>query len=91
MTLHSDVDIVLVRDHDSSNIPWSNQVGELARAVTGWTGNDARIVEYTIGELRAAGAEPLILDVVEHGLTVAGTRAWLIKQLRTRPNDAQAR
>lgn len=89
MTLNSDVDIFLVRDHDSSDTLWSDQVGELAATVTGWTGNDSRVVEYTIGELRAAHAEPLIGDVVEHGLTVAGSRAWLIKQLRATPNEAR--
>ena len=64
---------VLVRDHDSSNTLWSKQVGGLARTVTGWTGNDARVVEYTIEELRAASAEPTVGEVVEHGITVAGT------------------
>ncbi|KZS57789.1 nucleotidyltransferase domain-containing protein [Mycobacterium ostraviense] len=90
MRLHSDVDILLVRNHDSSDAVWSDQVGELASAVTAWTGNDARVVEYTIDELRAAGAEPMIRDVVDHGLTVAGSRAWLIKQLRTVPNEARS-
>lgn len=90
MTMKSDVDIFLVRVHDSSDTLWSKQMGELAATVTGWTGNDARLVEYTIGELRAARAEPLIGDVVEHGLTVAGSRAWLIKQLRATPNEARS-
>jgi predicted transcriptional regulator len=89
MTLHSDVDIFLVRDHDSSDTLWSDQVGELVTTVTGWTGNDARVVEYTIEELRAAGAEPMVRDVVDHGLTVAGSRAWLIKQIRVMPNEAR--
>ena len=30
MTLHSDVDILLVRDRDASDTAWSDQVGELA-------------------------------------------------------------
>jgi len=80
MTLHSDVDIFLVRAHDSSDTVWSDQVGELATTVTGWTGNDARVVEYTIDDLRAASAEPMVRDVVGHGLTVAGSRAWLIRR-----------
>lgn len=91
MTLHSDVDILLVRDDDSSDTVWSDQVGELATTVTGWTGNDARVVEYTIDELRVAGAEPMVQDVVDHGLTVAGSRAWLIRLLRTTPNKAGSR
>lgn len=87
MTLDSDIDLLLVRaaasDHDGDDV-WEQQVAELARQVTAWTGNDGRIVEYTEDELRAAAAasEPLLEDVSEQGLTVAGTRAWFNKQLR---------
>lgn len=84
MTPHSDVDILLVRKHDSTDSVWSRQVGELAAAVSAWTGNDARVVEYTEEELRNVGTEPMLRDVMDHGLTVAGSRAWLIKQLRGR-------
>ena len=86
MSLRSDIDLFLVRssgpvgDADA----WERQVAELARSVTAWTGNDGRVVEYTEDELRAAAAagEPLLNEVVRQGLTVAGTRAWLSKQLR---------
>ncbi|WP_071287505.1 nucleotidyltransferase domain-containing protein [Mycolicibacterium llatzerense] len=87
MTLDSDIDLLLVRaaasDHDGDGV-WEQQVAELARQVTAWTGNDGRIVEYTEDELRAAAAasEPLLEDVSGQGLTVAGTRAWFNKQLR---------
>lgn len=91
MTLHSDVDIFLVREHDSSDTVWSDQVGELATTVTGWTGNDARVVEYTVDELRAARAEPMVRDVVDQGLTVAGSRTWLIRLLRATPKQARSR
>ncbi len=87
MTLDSDIDLFLVRaaasDHDGDDV-WEQQVAELARQVTAWTGNDGRVVEYTEDELRAAAAasEPLLENVSEQGLTVAGTRAWFNKQLR---------
>jgi hypothetical protein len=61
---------------------WAQQVHELAPAVTAWTGNDARVVEYTEMELKSAGTEPTVHDVLDRGLTVAGTRAWLLKQLK---------
>lgn len=86
MTLHSDVDIFLVRGRDATESIWSHHVGELTTAVTRWTGNDARVVEFTIDEVRCAGAEPMVRDVVDHGLTVAGSRAWLVKQLQAIPN-----
>lgn len=81
MTPHSDIDIFLVRDGDSSAGVWSHQMAELATVVSGWTGNDVRIVEYTVDYLRSADNEPMVRDVLDHGLTVAGSRAWLIKQV----------
>lgn len=82
MTPHSDVDMFLVRKDKSCDSTWSRQVGELSRAVSSWTGNDARVVEYTENELCNARGEPMIQDIVHHGLTVAGSRAWLIKNVR---------
>lgn len=88
MALDSDIDLFLVHaaasDHDGDDV-WEQRVAELARQVTAWTGNDGRIVEYTEDELRAAAAasEPLLEDVAKQGLTVAGTRAWFNKQLRS--------
>jgi predicted nucleotidyltransferase len=82
MTAESDLDLFLVRENDAPETEWARQVGELAVDVTAWTGNDARPVEYTIAELRAARTEPMVREVLEHGLTVAGSRAWLLKQLR---------
>ncbi len=81
MTVDSDIDLFLVQQDDTPEGLWTHQVGELARTVTGWTGNDARAVEYTVTDLRAARREPVVRDVVDHGLTVAGTRAWLIRQV----------
>lgn len=84
MTPDSDIDLFLVRATDSDDDTWDRRVTELARLVTAWTGNDGRIVEYAEDELRAAAAagEPLLDDVSAQGLTVAGTRAWFIAQLR---------
>jgi predicted nucleotidyltransferase len=93
MTLDSDIDLFLVRatspehvDSQSDLEVWEQQVTELARSITAWTGNDGRIVEYTEDELRAAVAAgaPLLNEVAKQGLTVAGTRAWLNRHLRRR-------
>lgn len=91
MTLDSDIDLLLVRASDPENRDknldpdtWEQRVTELGRLVTAWTGNDGRVIEYTQDEIRAAGSsgEPLLNDVTREGLTVAGTRAWLNRQLR---------
>jgi predicted transcriptional regulator len=87
MTADSDLDLFLVRENDTPASEWARQVDELAAAVTAWTGNDARAVEYTVAELRAARTESMVQEVLAHGLTVAGSRAWLLKQLRPVPND----
>lgn len=87
MTAESDLDLFLVRENDAPATEWARQVGELAVDVTAWTGNDARPVEYTIAELRAARTEPMVREVLEHGLTVAGSRAWLLKELRPVRNE----
>lgn len=82
MTSDSDLDLFLVRTTGTPETVWSDQVNDLASAVTAWTGNDARVVEYTEIELKSARTEPIVQDVLERGLTVAGSRAWLLKQVK---------
>ncbi|MBX7432573.1 nucleotidyltransferase domain-containing protein [Mycobacterium sp. Y57] len=79
MTANSDIDLLLVKQDGTADEVWSRQIGELARTVTNWTGNDARPIEFTIAELIDARGEPVVRDVVDRGLTVAGTRAWLLR------------
>jgi hypothetical protein len=84
MTEDSDLDLLLVRADDTPVDIWDEQVGELIADVTRWTGNDTRPLEYTVSELTAARAEPVLRDVQKEGLTVAGRRAWLSRHLRER-------
>lgn len=82
MTADSDIDLLLVGDDDADDVLWAQQVAELSAAVTKWTGNDARVVEFQRSDLPGIAQEPMIRDVVDHGLTVAGERAWLLRHLR---------
>jgi predicted nucleotidyltransferase len=100
MSLGSDIDLFLVHADEAEHAElhsdpelWEQRVSELARLVTAWTGNDGRVVDYAEDELRAAAAagEPLLSDVSRQGLTVAGTRAWLNRQLRPTGKTATAR
>ena len=84
MTADSDLDLLLVRADETPLTSWEAQVHALAAIVTRWTGNDARTLEYTVSELRLARSEPVLRDVLEEGLTVAGSRAWLNRLLRER-------
>jgi predicted nucleotidyltransferase len=82
MTSDSDVDLFLVSATGTPEAVWAQQVNEIASAVTAWTGNDARVVDYAEAELKSARTEPMVQEVLEHGLTVAGSRAWLLKQVK---------
>jgi nucleotidyltransferase-like protein len=84
MTEESDIDILLVRDDSAPIDVWDAQVSALASDVSRWTGNDARPLEYTVSELLAARSDPVLRDVMEDGLTIAGQRAWLVQHLRGR-------
>lgn len=80
----SDVDLMLVRPDDVPDEEWEAQVASLAEAISNWTGNDARPVEFTTSELRERRGEPLFKDVLAEGLTVYGRREWFHRQVRGR-------
>lgn len=85
MTVDSDLDLLLVRPDDVPDDLWDAQVNDMTSDVTRWIGNDTRPLQFTAAEVAAhAGAEPILRNVLGEGLTVAGTRAWLNKQLRRR-------
>jgi predicted nucleotidyltransferase len=84
MTEDSDLDLLLVRADDTPVPIWDEQVADLVADVSRWTGNDTRPLEYTVSELTTARDEFVLRDVLEDGLTVAGRRAWLSRQLRAR-------
>jgi predicted nucleotidyltransferase len=85
MTVDSDLDLLLVRPDDAPEDLWAAQVDQLVEDVTRWIGNDTRPLQFTQAELVASGREEAVLeDVLNDGLTVAGSRAWLNKQLRER-------
>jgi predicted nucleotidyltransferase len=83
MTAESDLDLLLVRPEEADDGVWETQVEDLVADVTRWTGNDTRPLEFTVAEVSSRGRdEPVLHDVVQDGLTVAGTRSWLAKHLR---------
>jgi predicted nucleotidyltransferase len=77
----SDVDLLLVRPDEAPEATWEAQVGGLSSAVTRWTGNDARPVEFSLAELKRRRKDPLFHDLLAQGLTVAGEREWFRRQL----------
>lgn len=82
MRVDSDIDVLLIRPDTCDRARWEDLVVTLAANITEWTGNDARVLEYTESEVRHAGREePVLADVRDHGLTVAGSAAWLAQVL----------
>ena len=85
MRVDSDLDLLLVRPDECDRERWDDLVASLTADVTAWTGNDTRVLEVSESEvLRSGPQEPVLRDVVEHGLTVAGQAAWLRRALRAK-------
>lgn len=86
MRTDSDIDLLLVRSDGPDNT-WDTQLEHLVSTVSAWTGNDLRPLVYTLTELEAARGEPVLLDILDSGITVAGERSWF--QRRARPRRAR--
>jgi hypothetical protein len=80
MTTESDIDLLLVRPDGADEDAWDEQAQDLASRATRWTGNDVRALLLDEADLNPD--EPVLRDVLAHGLTVAGTRDWLARRLR---------
>lgn len=74
---HSDVDLLVVRrdEIEAESDEWVAQLDLLARRVRRWSGNDPAIAELSMNQLHAAvrRQEPIISDLREASITVAGT------------------
>ena len=77
----SDLDLLVVRaaDIEEESPAWREQLSSLERDATAWTGNDARIVELAEGDL--TGAEPLLEQVFDEGVELAGSLRTLRSEL----------
>ncbi len=81
MRTDSDIDLFVVgNDDDVGRDAWQGQVGELERAVSRWTGNDARVLEYRVGDLKRH--DPVVDDIRRDGILIAGDRSLLDRNRR---------
>jgi len=81
MHIDSDIDLFVVRPRniDADDARWAGQLADLAGLVTGWTGNDARILELSEVEVRtglATGARVLV-DIKRQAIVLFGETAFL--------------
>ncbi|MPV48710.1 nucleotidyltransferase domain-containing protein [Pseudactinotalea sp. HY160] len=84
MSSDSDIDIFLVLDRRVDRDDWADWSTDFASDVTRWTGNDARLMEMTEGEVRdgAAGGDRILTSVAADAIVLVGERRWLHRQLR---------
>jgi predicted nucleotidyltransferase len=82
MRFDSDIDVFLVRPDKCDQAKWEDLVAALPAKIAEWTGNDVQVLEFTESEVRHAGTDETVLaDIRDHGLTVAGSGAWLARSL----------
>jgi hypothetical protein len=81
----SDIDILVIRAMavDADDLVWSAQVTGLAGAVSAWTGNDARVLEYADDDVAQTGADEVITNALAEGIEIAGSLRAL-RNLRRR-------
>lgn len=77
MGADSDIDLFVVGaasivDDDR----WVDQIAELERLVSAWTGNDARVLACSVSEL-GRGNDPVLNDIERDGVLIAGDRSIL--------------
>ncbi len=86
----SDIDIFLIRPRNVGvdDDRWREQVRTLEGSATAWTGNEARTLEYAEDEARQlASEEPVVREVIEEGIALAGSLAVLRKRPGNRHGD----
>ena len=78
----SDLDLLVVRPRgtDEDDPAWREQLADLERDATAWTGNEARIVEYGAGDSVDPAVRLLVEQVFREGIPVFGSPS-LIKAM----------
>lgn len=79
----SDLDLLVVRRLDTKEEAprWQEQLADLERDATIWTGNEARIVEYGKRDLAASAVREVVEEALEDGVAIYGNRLRLSRLL----------
>lgn len=81
MSPTSDIDILVVRPDSvgADDARWQDQLTQLGHHVSSWTGNDARLLEFSSAEvLRGVDAgEPVLTEIRQEGLVLYGPDDFL--------------
>jgi predicted nucleotidyltransferase len=83
-TAQSDLDLLVVRpaDCEPDEPPWQEQIAELQTQASAWTGNDTRILEFGESELAHSEPEPVLIEALQDGIELYGTRRLLHRGTR---------
>lgn len=81
---HSDLDLLVVRpaEIDPDDDAWRAQLSALEQTATRWTGNDARVLEFSTDEL--ARDEPVLDAAASEGIELHGSLRRLLRAARRR-------
>jgi predicted nucleotidyltransferase len=72
----SDLDLLVIRpsDVEEEAVGWREQLAVLERDATGWTGNEARILEYGEDELADSMVRRVVGEALTDGIELYGSR-----------------
>lgn len=79
----SDLDLLVVRrsDVDPEEEDWEDQLAALERDSTVWTGNEARVIEFSKQEFSDPEVRGIVKEALREGVPVFGARVRLRKLL----------
>lgn len=82
MRVDSDIDVFVVGSEpgDGSDL-WRARISELELEITKWTGNDARVLAYSVDDLQHTN-DMVVDDIARDGRLIAGDRALLRRSHR---------
>jgi len=82
MRVDSDIDVFVVgNEPNDASDRWREQISELELDITKWTGNDARVLAYSVDDLHHTN-DVVVDDIARDGILIAGDRALLRRSHR---------
>lgn len=82
MRVDSDIDVFVVGNERSDAIDrWRAQISDLELDIAKWTGNDARVLTYSLDDLTHTN-DVVVDDIARDGILIAGDRALLRRSHR---------